>query len=103
MTPSGPTGFSVPTTRSSKIATTSTSKSAIRKREGSGKDCRPESSSCRIGIMSDEDRYDEERTANRKKSAARRHRTNRKSPKKSKSVAQEARPLAASKEGRRRP
>ena len=53
--------------------------------------------------MSDEDRYDEERTAKRKKSAARRHRTNRKSPKKSKSVAQEARPLAASKEGRRRP
>src|SRR6266702_1635162 len=50
MTPSGPTGFSVPTTGSSKIATTSTSKSAIRKIEGSGKDCRPESSSCRIGI-----------------------------------------------------
>jgi hypothetical protein len=53
--------------------------------------------------MSDEDRYDEERTAKRKKSAARRHRTDRKSRKKSKSVNQEARPLVASKGGRRRP
>jgi hypothetical protein len=53
--------------------------------------------------MSDEDRYDEERTAKRKKTAARRHRTDRKSRKKSKSVTPEAGPLPASKEGRRRP
>jgi hypothetical protein len=53
--------------------------------------------------MSDEDRYDEERTAKRKKSTARLHRTDRKSRKKSKSAIQEAGPLVASKGGQRRP
>jgi hypothetical protein len=53
--------------------------------------------------MSDEDRYDEERTAKRKKSAARRHRSHRKSRKKSKSATQEAGPHAASRGEQRRP
>jgi hypothetical protein len=53
--------------------------------------------------MSDEDRYDEEQTAKRKKSAARRHRSDRKPRKKSRSATQEAGPHAASREGQRRP
>jgi hypothetical protein len=53
--------------------------------------------------MSDEDRYDEERTAQRRKSPTRRRRTGRKSNKSSKSATQEAGPLAASKGGQPRP
>jgi hypothetical protein len=53
--------------------------------------------------ISDEDRYDEERTAKRKKSAARRHRTDRKSRKKSKSATQDAGPLVAFQGRQRRP
>jgi hypothetical protein len=52
--------------------------------------------------MSDEDRYDEDRAAKRKKSVERRRRSKRKSCKKSRSMTQESKPFAAWKKGAHR-
>src|SRR5579862_8499380 len=49
-TPNGPIGSSVISTKSSRTETTFTSKSGVRNRGGSGKDCPQESSSFPIGI-----------------------------------------------------
>jgi len=53
--------------------------------------------------MSDEDRYDERRARRRKKSASTTHRTTRKPSKESRAQTQDSTPLAAPKNGGRRP